>query len=448
MRMKESETLEFKKSTSELKEAIISISAILNKHQKGEVIFGVGKDGNVLGQHIGEETLRDISKAISDHIEPKIYPEIKEEMIEGKSCIKIEFSGNNAPYFAYGRAYKRIADEDKPLSAKELEKLILDKNKEQLRWDYEACKEAKAADISSNKLERFLKESGRKLDDMKNSLNKLGLIKGQHPVNAAIILFGKNPGKFFQNATLRCAVFGTKDTSVPIDMQDFEGDLFRLIEEAEKYFLKNIHIGMRVEGLKRIDIPEINKEAFREAIINAFCHRDYWKPGSVDVAIFKGRVEIRSPGLLYGGLTIEKIRTEPVSERRNETIAKVFREVHYVEMWGRGIGKILKLEPATEFKEAGTHFITTFRRKTALEETTRKGTRKVPEKYQKIIELIAQNPQISRKEISITLKLSEETIQSRLRKMTKTGIIKRIGPDKGGHWKIVQKLKSHRKAYK
>ena len=64
--------------------------------------------------------------------------------------------------------------------------------------------------------------------------------------------------------------------------------------------------------------------------------------------------------------------------------------------------------------------------------------RKVPEKYQKIIELIAQNPQISRKEVSITLKLSEETIQSRLRKMTKTGIIKRIGPDKGGHWEIVR----------
>ena len=51
--------------------------------------------------------------------------------------------------------------------------------------------------------------------------------------------------------------------------------------KAEKYFLKNIHIGMKLEGLKRVDVPEINKEAFREAIINAFCHRDYFNPESL-----------------------------------------------------------------------------------------------------------------------------------------------------------------------
>ena len=60
---------------SELKEAIISIVAILNKHQQGELYFGIGNDGTVVGQTIGEKTIRDISKAISDFIEPKIYPE-------------------------------------------------------------------------------------------------------------------------------------------------------------------------------------------------------------------------------------------------------------------------------------------------------------------------------------------------------------------------------------
>ncbi|WP_410509307.1 hypothetical protein RSJ42_03415 [Methanosarcina hadiensis] len=53
--------------------------------------------------------------------------------------------------------------------------------------------------------------------------------------------------------------------------EGYTGDLFYLIGEAEKYILKNIHIGMRLEGLKRIDVPEISKEAIREAIINAFC---------------------------------------------------------------------------------------------------------------------------------------------------------------------------------
>jgi type I restriction enzyme R subunit len=56
-----------------------------------------------------------------------------------------------------------------------------------------------------------------------------------------------------------------------------------------KNILKNIHIGMRLEGLRRVDVPEIDKEAFREAIINAFCHRDYYEYDSVNIAVFKDK---------------------------------------------------------------------------------------------------------------------------------------------------------------
>ena len=124
MALKESETLELKKSTSELKEAIISVSSILNKHQKGELYFGIKNDGTIVGQNVSEQTIRDISKAISDNIEPKIFPEITEEILEGKSCILVKFEGSESPYFAYGRAYIRVGDEDKQLSAKELENLF------------------------------------------------------------------------------------------------------------------------------------------------------------------------------------------------------------------------------------------------------------------------------------------------------------------------------------
>jgi ATP-dependent DNA helicase RecG len=127
--LKESETLELKKSTSELKEAIISIVAILNKHQSGEIYFGVKDDGTVLGQEPGRKTLRDISKAISDNIEPSIHPFVYQVEIEGKKCILVEFAGNNVPYFAYGRAYIRVADEDRRLSIHELENIILNKNR-------------------------------------------------------------------------------------------------------------------------------------------------------------------------------------------------------------------------------------------------------------------------------------------------------------------------------
>ena len=375
MKFEETEKLELKKSTSELKEAIISIASILNKHQKGEVYFGIKSNGEVIGQDVNEKTLRDISQKISSNIEPKIFPKIQEKKIEGKDCILIEFEGKDVPYFAYGRTYMRVADEDKPLSAKELEKLIISKNKDNLRWDSEICEEAKIQDIDENRLVWFLKLAEKEPTNIKDDLKKLGLLRNNKLTNASIILFGKSPQNYFKNAKLRCAVFGTEDTLVSIDMKEFEGNLFDLIEVGEKYFLQSINIGMKIEGLRRIDLPEINKEAFREAIINAFCHRDYWNSDSVHLAIFRERVEIRSPGLLYGGLTIEKIRKEKISERRNELIAEMFHKVHFVENWGKGISKILGLEPKTEFKELGRKFYVVFKRKTP-QKTPQKTTQK------------------------------------------------------------------------
>jgi ATP-dependent DNA helicase RecG len=290
--LREDEFLELKKSTSELKDAVISVASILNKHQRGELFFGVKNDGTVVGQEISDKTLRDVSKAVADNIEPKIYPKISRLRLDGRDCVHVEFQGSNTPYFAYGRAYIRVGDEDRKLSAKEIEEMILHKNKDKLRWDTAVCEKAWFADLSPKKFRTFLKEAGLKFDTIENSLQKLGLSSDGKILNAAIILFGKNPAKFFPNARLRCAVFGTKDTSFPIDMQDYSGDLFTLIETAQKYVLEHINVGMRIEGLYRVDVPEIDKEAFREAIINAFCHRDYHEYDSVNIAIFRDRLEI------------------------------------------------------------------------------------------------------------------------------------------------------------
>src|SRR3989344_2186052 len=160
--MKESETLELKKSTSELKEAIISIVSILNKHQKGELYFGVKNNGDVVGQTVTEKTIREISKAISDNIEPKIFPKINEVTLEGKKCVRVEFCGNDVPYFAYGRAYVRVGDENKRISPQELEHIIIRKNKDKLRWDIEICVKARLKYIDEEKTKRFVEAAGLK----------------------------------------------------------------------------------------------------------------------------------------------------------------------------------------------------------------------------------------------------------------------------------------------
>ncbi|MBF0476945.1 MAG: response regulator [Deltaproteobacteria bacterium] len=353
MSFQESENIELKKSTSELKEAVISLVAMLNKHQRAELWFGIRNDGAVVGQQMSEKTLRDISKTIADKVDPKVYPAIEQVMVDGKQCLLVRVEGEDYPYYAYGRAYIRVGDEDRQLSARELENLILQKNREKLRWDMEPCPKAEVDDISGIKLKAFLKGCGLKHDNIPNALEKLNLVKDGKLLNTAVLCFAKKPEKFFPNARLRCAVFGATDTTVTLDMKDFYGDVFTLIRQADEYIHEHINIGMRVEGLLRVDVPEINREAFREAIINAFCHRDYREYDSVNIAVFKDRVEIRSPGRLYGGLTVAMIRKKMVSIRRNELLADLFHRVHFIEKWGRGVRMILEREPETEFEDVG-----------------------------------------------------------------------------------------------
>jgi ATP-dependent DNA helicase RecG len=441
-KLKENEQVELKKSTSEIKEAVIAVSAILNKHCKGTLYFGVKNDGTIAGQDISEKTIRDISRAIAENIEPKIYPEITSVRIRGRNCVRVNFYGTEQPYFAYGRAYMRVGDEDRKISAKELENMFIRKNAGKQLWDTAVCKEASLNDISAKKLRTVLKEAGLSYDGIENGLKKLKLLSGGKILNTAVALFGKKPQKFFPNMKLRGAVFGTDDTTVTLDMQDFEGDIFYLIKNAEEYILKNIHIGMKIEGLKRIDVPEVDREAFREAVINAFCHRDYNAYDSVNIAVFKDRLEIRSPGLLYGGLTIEKIKISMVSERRNELIADIFHRIHLVERWGRGIKLMISKEPDVNFKEIGRQFITVFKRKQVTPTITPTVTptvdyRNLTGLEEKIMRVINENSKISLTQIAHNLGISRNTAIEYTNKLKKKKRLVRRGKTSSGYWKVV-----------
>jgi len=135
MIMKETETTEFKKSTAELKSGVVSISAILNKHGKGELYFGIKDDGTVVGQTIGRNTIKDVTQTIVDNIEPKIYPEITVKKVKGKECVLVEFHGSHTPYFAYARAYMRVGESDKQMTAREIKRQF--DRKQSFLWGWE-----------------------------------------------------------------------------------------------------------------------------------------------------------------------------------------------------------------------------------------------------------------------------------------------------------------------
>jgi ATP-dependent DNA helicase RecG len=129
----ESETVEFKTSLAELTQGLISLVAMLNKHGQADLWFGVSPSGKPVGLMVIEKTLREVSQALGAHIDPRLYPEITSVDVAGKTCLRVQATGHQKPYFAHGRAYIRVADEDRHMSARELESLILNRNSAALR---------------------------------------------------------------------------------------------------------------------------------------------------------------------------------------------------------------------------------------------------------------------------------------------------------------------------
>ena len=452
--MTETETVELKKSLAELKQGLISLAAMLNKHGQAELWFGIAPNGKAVGLEINEKTLRDVSQAITAHIEPAIYPHITQQRIDGKHCLHIKAEGWQQPYLAYGRAYMRVADEDKKLSASELKNLILQNNQDALRWENEPSG-LTLEQLNPEKISRFLALADLPPDSAASALEKLDLLRQGVTLNAAKLFFSDAP------IQLRCAVFATHTSSTIIDRHDFDGDILELIEEAEKYALKNIHIGMRLEGLRRVDVPEIPLKAIREALVNAFCHRDWRDPDFVQVAVFRDRLEIRSPGKLYGGLTFDEIRQGNISRRRNPKIAELLRRIHLVEAWGRGVPLILENAPSTSFDEIGGLFITRFNRPSALDasqdapairpETSLKTTQELPQATQEttqelprttqeiLLQHLRSQPGITTVELARVTGLSPDGVKYHLNQLKRTGKLRRHGPTKGGYWEVVTK---------
>ncbi len=446
MNFTESETLELKKSTSELKEAVISICAILNKHGKGALYFGIADDGSVTGQQIGKSTLKDISKSISDHLEPKIYPHIEIVKISGKNCIYVDFSGKDGLYSAFGRFYLRVGEEDKKLSVSEIRRLVEKLNNYVYAWGGEVSGDT-ASTASAATIKTFMqkaRKAGRvnfPYDNPANVLSKLGLVAGGRLLNAAKALFSKN-----QPLTVQAAVFAGRDKLTFLDIQNYQGNIFEMAAKAELYVQEHINWRADLSGSSRVEIPEIPARAIKEAIINSLCHRDFSNPKSNEVAIFKDRIEIFNPGLFPSEYTPEDfIKGSQPSIPRNPLIAETLFRSEDIEKWGSGLrrisGECRKAGVKVKFIRNKSGFTVTFYRPA---NTPHKGLAEglvegLVENQKKILNLVSTTPRISKRELSASVGISTTAIDKNIAVLKTKGLLRRIGPDKGGHWEVLPK---------
>ena len=147
---------------------------------------------------------------------------------------------------------------------------------------------------------------------------------------------------YFPFARTQCAVFKGRDRAVFLDKREFTGPIYLQIEEAVDFVLRNIRLGVTIDGLVRKEKYELPPEAIREMIINAHCHRNFLDESCIQVAIYDDRLEVTSPGGLYNGLTYEEVMSGH-SKIRNKGIANIFNQMGLVEAWGSGIKRILNV---------------------------------------------------------------------------------------------------------
>lgn len=444
---KESETLEFKKTTGELKEAMVSIVSILNKHGVGTLYFGVKPNGDVTGQDVSESSLRDVSRLVFESIRPQIYPAIEEIELDGKKLIKVEFSVENVPYSAAGRYYLRTADEDREVSPEEL-KIFFGANKYRDKWE-KSKSEAASNQIDKVAIKSFWQKAvsvGRLPEGRYNCpiiLKRFGLVNGDFLTNAGEVLFGNT-----HPVTLKVGIFATDEKLTFLDMKLYEDNIYNLLKTSEDYILKNIRWRSEITGTEREEIPEIPVAVIREVLSNSFAHSIYNGRTYHEICIHPNMITIYSPGDYASQHKPEEyIDGNYESEIRNPLISKILFLSKSIEQFGSGFKRINNLcksegiKYSYESSNNGFKFII-YRpnfisdTKNVTYDVTYGNELNSTERY--VLAILKENSEISRDKIAIKTSKTIRTVQRALVSLTEKGYIKRIGAKRNSTWEVIR----------
>lgn len=366
----ESETVEFKRTTGERKAGAQTLCGMLNS-RGGRVLFGITEDQRVTGQSVSERTIEEVTNEIQE-IDPPVYPSIERVEVDGHREVLVVSvaTGPNRPYSYKGRAYRRVGNTTRKLSRHESDRMLIERVHADSRWENSEARGWSVTDLDEAEILRTVEESVRRgriaepgTRDPSALLRGLGLVRDGVLLRAAVVLFGRAERleREWPQCLLRVARFRGRDRTEFVDNRQFHGNAFELLVRAEKFLRENLPVAGRIAPalFERVDDPLYPPTALREALANAFCHRDYAiGGGSVAVAIYDDRLEVTSSGALHFGLTAEMLLEPHESLPWNPLIAQVFYRRGIIERWGRGTIKMLELAasaglPRPEIEDSG-----------------------------------------------------------------------------------------------
>lgn len=321
------------------------VSAFAN-YNDGKILFGVSDEGSVIGLSDPCKAAIDIENAINDSISP--VPEYEITVNDKNRTVILNVQrGTETPYFYHGKAYRRSDTASVPVDTVELKRLVLkgtNRNYEDLP--------AENQKLHFSVLEKELKNTLKIEAFDENILKTLGLYVQGTGYTIAAELLGDN-NRYRGIDIIR---FGETENQI-MDREIFEHESLiseynSAIEVYKKYYQYD-----EIKGAKRDTVEMISETAFREALANALVHRMWDIPAAVQVAMYKDKIQITSPGGLPEDISEDEYLYSQVSILRNPKLADVFYKLNYIEKFGTGIRRIMdaykneRVKPEFSFTE-------------------------------------------------------------------------------------------------
>lgn len=338
--MSESQNIEWKSSWHD--DYLKWICGFANAHG-GTIYIGKNDDGIVTGLSDTKKLMEELPNKIRDRL--GVVCEVNLQSEDDKEYIEIITHPYSVPVSLRGRYYYRSGSTKIELAGNSLNEFL--QKKAGKTWDAVPEEGASMSDLDEGSIQTFLRDaekSGRmpEVDGLrtKEILDKLRLFDADKLKRAAIILFAKDPNRFYPNVKVKIGRFGKDDADLKFQ-EELEGNLIQLLRQVPE-MLNNKFLTKRIdfEGLQRIEKGEYPVAALREMLLNALVHRNYM--GSmVQLRVYDDKITIWNEGLLPEGMSLESLKRTHSSRPRNPLIADVCFKAGYIDSWGRGTLKIL-----------------------------------------------------------------------------------------------------------
>jgi ATP-dependent DNA helicase RecG len=407
----------------------------------GKIIIGKNDNGDIVGVANAKRLMEDIPNKIQTQLGIICDVDLKNE--DGKEFIEIDVKPYDVLISYQGKYYYRSGSTKQEIRGSALNNFLLKKAGK--TWDDVVEPRANLKDIDLSAIEAFKKgaTASKRLPfiaeekNIEQILDNLLLLEDGNLKRSAVLLFGKNPCRFFINAFVKIGRFGQTDDDLRFQ-EIIEGNAFQLADKTleildRKFFVSPISY----KGLQRVENWEYPYEAIREVILNAIVHRDYMG-APIQISVYDDKLIVWNEGSLPKDLTFEDLKRKHSSRPHNPILASAFFKGGLIEAWGRGTIKIINEcknaglpEPLIENVSGGIS-VTLF--KDISKKTIDFGPGELNTRQLKALEFIREKGKIRNADYQILNKVSKRTASRELKEMVDKRVIELSGMGAGANY--------------